>query len=123
LGHPDELPSSVASSCESQDSVPTTLSTQDWGFRALVQQEVNAVTIDDLDNDPLFNPAAGLTTYPLIPISNLFDFSNTTWSSILTKHGQHNFDEELDLYELLDLGVAGDNDLELDETTEQILIG
>jgi hypothetical protein len=91
-------------------------------FRALVQQEVDAVTIDDLDNDPLFT-VPGSTTYPLIPISKLFDFSNKHWSDILSRHSLHNFDEELALYELLDLDAAGEDDVELDEITTQTLIG
>jgi hypothetical protein len=93
-------------------------------FRFLVQQEVEAVTLDDLDNDPLFD-APGFTTYPLTPISRLFDFSNKTWSAILSRHAQHSFDEELALYELLDLDAAGedDADVDIDETTAQILIG
>ena len=44
--------------------------------------------------------APGLTTYPLIPISRLFDFSNKSWSVILTNQLQHTFDEELALYNL-----------------------
>lgn len=93
-------------------------------FRALVQQEIEAVTIDDLDSDPLFTEP-GFTTYPLIPISTLFDFSNKHWSDILSRHGDHNFDEELALYELLDLDAAGEDDVdvELDEITTQTLIG
>ena len=65
----------------------------------------------------------GFTTYPLIPISRLFNFSNKTWSDILSRHAQHNFDEELALYELLDLVAAGEEDVEIDETTVQTLIG
>jgi len=112
----------------SQDATvvdPGLTQAQDSGFRALVQQEVEAVTIDDFDNDPFFDTPTCLTTYPLIPISELFDFSNKTWSAILTKHALHNFDEELALYELLDLDAAGEDDVdvELDETTEQTLIG
>ena len=95
------------------------------GFQAIVQQEVSAVTIDDLDNDPLFSTQSGITTYPLLPISQLFDFSNDAWSTILTKHTQHDIEEELALYELLDLDAEGEDDVdvEFDETTEQVLVG
>jgi uncharacterized protein YbdZ (MbtH family) len=31
------------------------------GFRAVVQQEVTAATIDDLDSDPLFDTQLGIT--------------------------------------------------------------
>ena len=67
----------------------------------------------------------GITTYPLLPISKLFDFSNDMWSTILTKHAQHNVEEELALYKLLDLDTEGEDDVdvEFDETTEQVLIG
>ena len=67
----------------------------------------------------------GFTTYPLIPISRLFNFLNKTWSDIqvLSRHAQHNFDEELALYELLDLDATGEEDVEIDETTAQTLIG
>ncbi|KAF8967652.1 ribonuclease H-like domain-containing protein, partial [Flammula alnicola] len=80
------------------------------GFRALVEQEITAVELDDLDNDPLFDEQSDLTTYPLIPISRLFDFSNKHWAAILTTHAKHTFEEELALYELLDLDAAGEDD-------------
>ena len=91
------------------------------GFRDLVQQEVTAVTIDDPDNDPLLDTQLGITTYLLLPISQLFD----AWSAILTKHTQHSTEEEFALYELLDLDAEGEDDVHMgfDETTEQVLIG
>lgn len=112
----------VPSSSDASQETPQTGSESESGeseFRTLVQQEIEAVTVDDLDNDPLFNTSS----FPLIPISRLFNFSNKTWSEILSRHAQHNFDEELALYELIDLDAAGEEDVEFDETTAQTLIG
>jgi hypothetical protein len=115
-----------SSSDPGQEAAPQTPVANVSEFRALVQQEVEAVAIDDLDNDPLFTvPSFTTRAFPLIPLSTLFDFSNRTWSDILSRHAEHNFDEELALYELLDLDAAGEDDIdvELDETTTQTLIG
>jgi len=73
--HPN-LPSSSqgAAITDSDSTVLTPAAPAASGFRAIVQQEVSAVTIDDLDNDPLFNAQSGMTTYPLLPISQLFFF-------------------------------------------------
>ena len=45
--------------------------------------------------------------------------------TILTKHAHHNVEEELALYELLDLDAEGEDgvDVDFDETTQQALIG
>jgi len=67
----------------------------------------------------------GDETTDFASISQLFDFSNNAWTNILTKHTQHSMEEELALYELLDLDAEGEDDVdvEFDETTEQVLIG
>jgi hypothetical protein len=39
-------------------------------------------------------------------ITYLFDFSNKTWFAVLTKRAQHNFEEELTIDKLLDLGLC-----------------
>lgn len=101
---------SVPSSSDPSQEAAVTSTASGSEFRILVQQEVEAVTDDDLN--PLFN-VPGFTTFPLTPLSRLFDFSNTTWSAILNKHALFNFDEELALYELvLDLDAAGEDDVD-----------
>jgi hypothetical protein len=54
--------------------------------------------------------------------NELFDFSNTHWVAAV-RNAQASFDKELAFYELfkLDLDAEGDDDVYVDNTTEQVL--
>jgi hypothetical protein len=60
-----------------------------------------------------------------IPIQELFDFRHAHWVDSYAKSARRNFDEELELYELLDLDAEGeeDVDVDIDDSTADILIG
>jgi hypothetical protein len=60
-----------------------------------------------------------------IPISQLFDFTNDSWCSRYAQFASLNFEEELELYDLLEMDAEGDNDPEarFDDTTQDILLG
>ena len=48
-------------------------------------------------------------------ISDLFHFSNSTWSSRYFTFATMSFDEELELYDLLELDAEGEEDRERDD--------
>ena len=56
----------------------------------------------------------------------LFDFSNSLWSTRYSNFASMSFDEELELYDLLELDAVGEEDpetadIDLDGTTQDIL--
>jgi hypothetical protein len=60
-----------------------------------------------------------------ITIANLFNFGSSHWSSRYERFAALTFEEELDLYDLLEMDAEGDDDPEarFDDTTEDILLG
>lgn len=89
-------------------------------FRALALQHMAQADLDEGDDDdsvPTFRP---------VTIAQLFDFETTLWAESYSRHAGYSFDEELSLYELLDLDAEGEADGgedEVDESMEDILIG
>ena len=90
------------------------------------------ITEDDTDNEPLFDITgnafpvqrgpAQTTRLPLLKlVSELFDFSNTHWVAAVRSAQEDSFDKELEFYELLDLDAEGEDDIDIDNTTEQVL--
>jgi hypothetical protein len=65
------------------------------------------------------------STIGLTPIHSLFDFSHTHWVEMYSRSSICSFDEELELYEMLDLDADGDEDVDVnvDEDTGDILMG
>jgi hypothetical protein len=61
----------------------------------------------------------------LTPIQSLFDFSRTNWVEMYSRSSIRSFDEELELYEMLDLDADGEEDVDVnvDEDTGDILMG
>ena len=57
-----------------------------------------------------------------IPIPHLFDFTTDSWSSRYTHFAVLTFEEELELYDLLEMDAEGDDDPGFDDTTEDILL-
>ncbi|KAG6913948.1 hypothetical protein DXG01_003329 [Tephrocybe rancida] len=84
-------------------------------------EPVTTATSDD-DNDP--EPSSDIQGIP-VPICDLFNFSATTWVNAYAQVAKLSFDEELDLYELLDLNADGEDDVDVsvDESMDDILIG
>lgn len=102
---------------------PTGTGTRELGdFEELVTQHIYQGDEDNEDNE----------TVSLTPdwqnrrISELFDFSNPLWSSRYSNFALMSFDEELELYDLLELDAEGEvdqecTDIDLDGTTQDIL--
>ena len=97
-------------------------------FSSFVNQQWELVTEDDTDSEPLFDgtlpshrPAAQTTRLPLLKLTELFDFNNTHWAAAVRRAQEDSFEKELEFYELLDLDAEGEDDLDVDNTTEQVL--
>ncbi|KIJ06696.1 hypothetical protein PAXINDRAFT_158655, partial [Paxillus involutus ATCC 200175] len=85
------------------DQEPTT------NFRVVVDAHISLGLKDDIDTAPC--------------IQELFDFRNGHWSEIYSRVAKRSFDEELDLYDLLDADADGEEDfeIELDGAMEEVL--
>ena len=60
-----------------------------------------------------------------LTLSQLFDFDNAHWVARYREQSKKSFDEELALYDLLneDTGTGDGMEVDVDETTAEILIG
>jgi len=89
-------------------------------FRSMVEQQSQLVDDDDTDCTPVRPSTIGLT-----PIKSLFDFSRSHWVDMYSKSSIRSFNEELQLYEMLDLDAEGEDnvDVDVDDNTEDILMG
>jgi hypothetical protein len=75
--------------------------------------------ITETDPEPIRTAAFGPQ-----PIYKLFDFTRKHWVDAFSKLAMRSFNEELELYELLDLDAAGEDDIanDLDEDTAEALL-
>ncbi|GLB43960.1 putative protein of unknown function (DUF 659) [Lyophyllum shimeji] len=91
-------------------------------FHTMASLHCTMVDLDDADNDPVRESA--ITDLP-VPIVDLFDFTSTHWVDAYGRAAVLSFDEELELYELLDLDAEGEEDVDIavDESMADILLG
>ena len=107
------------------DSESTTVRNQ-WlagtSFHTIVNTHIQLTSKDGVNTRPVTAP---LTIKNRIPIQQLFDFHQSHWVNKYQKHLLRSFDEELALYELLDLDAQGEDDIDVDvyNTTGDILHG
>jgi hypothetical protein len=89
-------------------------------FSAVIAQHTRLLNEDNEDNEP----AVISENWTSIPISQLFDFTTHCWSSRYTRFAALTFEEELELYDLLELDAEGDDDPDagFDDTTQDILL-
>lgn len=60
----------------------------------------------------------------LISLEQFFDFTDSHWVTIYEKTTRHSFDEELELYKLLDMDAAGEEEVDVDiDDTADIMLG
>ena len=90
-------------------------------FESVANQFVDLANNDitETDPEPIWTAAFGPQ-----PIHKLFDFTRKHWVDTFSKSAMWSFDEELELYELLDLDAAGEDDIanDLDEDTVEALL-
>jgi hypothetical protein len=121
LSEPTQSEPSV--SATSTDHTTLTQSNLPNTFRRFVEQQSMRAIEDNTDNEPMLPPTQ-LARLPLIPIADLFDFNESHWQEIITAAMKNTFDEELELFELLDLDADGeDAGIDVDDMTEDILLG
>ena len=91
-------------------------------FRTIAERHARAVQEDDHDCEPVRQSA--IPGCP-IKLTDLFDFTRTHWTTLFEKGALRNFDEELELYELLDLDAEDEDDIDVrvDGFTEDLLLG
>ena len=90
------------------------VSTRPPSMRGIIQELIEAVEIDDKD-PPEPSPDA-----LSIPIKNLFDFTESYWVEAYSKLAMRGLQDELELYELLDLDAEGDTvENEADDTLNE----
>jgi hypothetical protein len=125
---PDILSSPVAHvvdpSGSAQTAPPPPASNSDTrnDFSAIIAQHTWLLNEDNEDNEP----AVISEEWRSIPISQLFNFTTDLWSSRYARFAALTFEEELDLYDLLELDAEGDevpDEARFDDTTQDILLG
>jgi hypothetical protein len=86
----------------------------------MVEQQTQLVNDDETDCAPVRQ-----STIDLTPIVSLFNFSRIHWVEMFLKFSICSFDEELQLYEMLDLDADGEEDVDVnvDDDTGDILMG
>ena len=101
----------------------TRLITREPGnFEELVTQHILQGDEDNQDNETV----SITMDWQNRKISDLFNFDNPLWSSRYSRFASMSFDEELELYDLLELDAQGEedqecDDIDLDGTTQDIL--
>lgn len=82
------------------------------------EQQSQLIVEDDTDRDPVRQSPIGVT-----PIRNLFDFNRSHLVYIHARSAIRSFDEELQLYEMLDLDAEGEKDgVNVDDDTGNLLM-
>lgn len=84
------------------DSTPDSVSIQQPGMRGIIQELIEAV---ELDNEEPPEPSPNALS---IPIKDLFDFTQSYWVDSYSKLAMRGLQDELELYELLDLDAEAD---------------
>jgi len=93
-------------------------STTTPGFSVLISQHILQLHEDDQDNEPISVSNHWIRK----KITELFDFNSTDWSSRYGHFADMTFEEELELYELLELDADGEVDPDFDPATQEILL-
>ena len=92
------------------------------GFREIADEQARRVAEDETDQAPV--TVSTIIGRP-IPLEHLFDFTDSHWTTIYEKTARRSFDEELELYELLDMDAAGEEeaDIDIDDSTADVMLG
>jgi hypothetical protein len=82
-----------------------------------VEHQIQLIDEDNEDNEPISTEGSNGP----VPLTTLFNFEDPYWSDLYTHIAKPSYDKELALYELLELNADGENDIELDGSTQDIL--
>jgi hypothetical protein len=92
----------------------------DSSFRSIAERQAQLADEDDLDCMPVRESTIGH-----VSINTLFDFSRTHWIEIYSRSSMRSFDEELELYKMLDMDAEGEEDevdINVDNDTGDLLM-
>ncbi|KAF9232801.1 ribonuclease H-like domain-containing protein [Melanogaster broomeanus] len=78
---------------------------EEGSLSAITQTLVERSDLDDIGTDHDFTPAL-----EKIKLTQLFNFSDTTWTEIVRKMSMKSLDEELEFYELVEMDAEGEAD-------------
>ena len=123
-GHPDNPPNQTISDDAREppaqdtptDDQPTQL------LSTIIQQFIKQGELDNVEpEDPV--PGFLLTQYPPVPLEHLFDFSRSYWVKYHQRTKCRSLNEELEVYNLLDADLPGEEGAEVavDDTAGDIL--
>ena len=87
-------------------------------FRSFVETQIQLVDEDDQDNELLSTEGSNGP----VELTRLFNFDESYWCDLYARIAKPSYDEELALYELLELDADGENDIELDGTTVIVIV-
>jgi hypothetical protein len=96
-----EAPMAQDTSTPTSDGAANLVSDGPLTMRGIMQELIEAVKIDDKEPP---EPSPGALS---IPIKNLFDFMKLYWVEGYSKLAMQGLQDELELYELLDLDAEG----------------
>jgi hypothetical protein len=110
--HPDDA--DVAAAPQHEDT-PS-------GLAEIIGEQTLRVAEDETDQMPV--TVCTIIRRP-VGLNQLFDFTDTHWVERYEKTARPSFDEELELYELLDLDADGDDnvDVGLDDSIGDLMVG
>lgn len=91
------------------------------GMRNIISRHNQMLEEDETDQDPV---TVSSVIGRRIPLGDLFDFSNDHWVKMYEGSARRSFDDELEMYELLDLDAAGEEevDVDLDDSTGDLMM-
>jgi hypothetical protein len=91
-------------------------------FQELAKEQALRAAEDETDRLPVRD--SRIIGRP-VPLGQLFDFTDSHWVARYEKTARRSFQEELELYELLDLDAAGEEevDVDLDDSTGDLMHG
>ena len=92
-------------------------------FSTIIAQHTRLLDEDNEDNEPVIVSE----DWTKISITQLFNFTSNSWSSRYARYARFaalTFEEELELYDLLEMDGEGDEDPDagFDDTTQDILL-
>jgi hypothetical protein len=89
-------------------------------FRDIIDHHRQLVTNDGDESDRVVLGSLNLAI-PKILLTDLFDFTSDEWANKYNRYTRIGYDEELELYDLLEIDAEGDAD-DLDDFTQDILM-
>jgi hypothetical protein len=91
-------------------------------FRDMAARHALSAEEDETDHEPV---AVANIIGRSVKLVELFNFTDSHWVQVYEQAARRSFEEELELYELLDLDAEGEEEtnVDVDDSTGELLIG